>query len=259
MNKPKHLFYLLILLPFFLLVGFTRDPGVLQSILKKMQAYHAEYTQEKVYLHFDKPFYVAGDNVWFKAYLVEASLHTLDSSSRVAYVELINDSKAILQRKVLYISNGVTYGDFQLPDSLTQGKYVIRAYTNYMKNVGEDFFFIREFSILKNMQGEEQVASTLIKFNPDSIALQFFPEGGNLVACGTANRIAFKALSPDGKGIAVEGEIVDESNTVITPFQAQHDGMGMVRLNPVVGKTYSARITKPYQINRLYPLTTTEC
>jgi hypothetical protein len=253
MNKPKNFLYLLILLPFLLLASFTRDPGVLQAILKKMQAYQTEHPQEKLYLHFDKPFYAAGENVWFKAYLVEASLHTPDSLSRVVYVEVVDSAKNILQRKVLYAADGVTFGDFQLSDSLKQGKYLFRAYTNYMKNVGEDFFFMREFSILSGSESDKIVENTP-QFNPDLIALQFFPEGGNLVACGTFNRLAFKTLSPDGKGIAVEGEIVDETNTVVASFQTQHEGMGIVRLNPATGKTYSARITKPYTVKRLYPL-----
>ena len=28
--------------------------------------------QEKVYLHLDKPYYAIGDNIWFKAYTINA-------------------------------------------------------------------------------------------------------------------------------------------------------------------------------------------
>lgn len=244
------------LLPFlfaFLLVSFTSDPSVLETLLKKLNQYHTELPQEKLYLHLDKPFYAAGDNLWFKAYLMEASLHHLDSQSRVVYVELVDENKNIFKREMLFAQGGVTFGDFQLPDTLQEGKYAIRAYTNYMKNAGEDFFFTKEFSVLNPLQPHAQKSNAA--FAADSLELQFFPEGGNFVACGF-NRLGFKALSPDGKGINVEGVIVDENNTVVTSFKSQHNGMGMVRINPVKGQKYFARITKPYEVNRAYLLPT---
>jgi hypothetical protein len=235
----------------FLLFSFTTDPTVLETILKKLKQYHADRPQEKLYLHLDKPFYAAGDNVWFKAYLIEASFHSLDSQSRVVYVELIDNNHTVFKRQMLFTSGGVTFGDFQLPDTLHEGNYAIRAYTNYMKNVGEDFFFTKEFSVLNPLLGHSKQANT--NFSADSIELQFFPEGGNFVACGF-NRLGFKALSPDGKGINVEGTIVDDNNVVITSFKSQHKGMGVVRVNPLTGRKYYARITKPYAVNRAYPL-----
>ena len=48
------------------------------------------FHQEKVFIHTDKPFYFTGETIWFKAYCVDASFHTLSPHSRVLYVELIN-------------------------------------------------------------------------------------------------------------------------------------------------------------------------
>ena len=233
-----------------LLMALGEPSDVLQDILRKLQLYHKERPQEKLYLHLDKPFYAAGENVWFKAYVVEASLHSLDSQSSVVYVELIDATKTVFKRQMFYASGGLTFGDFQLPDTLREGNYAIRAYTNYMKNFGEDFFFIKEFPVLNPLSSHPTSGEP---YAADSLSLQFFPEGGNLVACGF-NRVAFKALSPDGKGFNVEGTIVDENNTVVTSFKSQHNGMGVMRINPVHGKKYFARIAKPYVVSRPYPL-----
>lgn len=233
------------------LAAFSTEPGVLENILKKLKQYQADQPQEKIYVHHDKPFYAAGDNLWFKAYVMEASLHHLDSQSRVVYVELVDKNKTIFARKMLYAAGGLTFGDFTLPDTLKEGNYVIRAYTNYMKNFGEDFFFTKEFSVLNPLFGN--TADGPESLNRDSVDLQFFAEGGNFVACGF-NRLAFKAVGPDGKGINVEGTIVDEKDVVVSNFKSQHLGMGSVRINPVAGKQYFARITKPYTIKRSYPL-----
>jgi|GEM_PF-3502841 len=45
--------------------------------------------QEKVYLHTDKPYYSAGEDIWFKTYLVNATTHLPYTKSRFVYVELI--------------------------------------------------------------------------------------------------------------------------------------------------------------------------
>lgn len=245
--------FLLLILPVALvaLSGFVSVSSILEELLKKLHQFHSDHPQEKIYLHLDKPFYAAGDNIWFKAYLVEATLHHLDSQSRVVYVDLIDDQKTIFKHQMLYAAGGVTFGDFQLPDTLREGRYAIRAYTNYMKNFGEDFFFTREFSVLNPLRA--QIISDTTRFRADSLELQFYPEGGNFVACGF-NRLAFKALGPDGKGINVEGAIYDDDDKLVASFKSQHLGMGLVRVNPVAGKKYHARITKPYRVNKVYPL-----
>src|SRR5690349_15099501 len=55
----------------------SRQSDWFLTVLEKVKSYHESHGQEKIYLHFDKPFYAAGENMWFKAYLVEASLHHL--------------------------------------------------------------------------------------------------------------------------------------------------------------------------------------
>lgn len=251
----KHIVYFCcwsLLVPIALVLsGFITSGPVLEELLKKLKQFHSERPQEKIYLHLDKPFYAAGDNVWFKAYLVDATLHQLDSQSRVVYVDLIDNTKSIFRHQMLYADGGISFGDFQLPDTLPEGRYAIRAYTNYMKNFGEDFFFTREFSVFNALRANPASDTTL--FKADSLELEFYPEGGNFVACGF-NRLGFKALGPDGRGINVEGIVYDEEEQVIASFKSQHAGMGMVQLNPVAGKKYHARITRPYRVTKVYPL-----
>lgn len=54
---------------------------------------------EKVYLHLDKPFYGAGEKIWFKGYLINAITHQDDSQSNFIITELINRSDSIVERK----------------------------------------------------------------------------------------------------------------------------------------------------------------
>jgi hypothetical protein len=248
MKIDRYLFLSIIVT--FTFFSFLAPDDVLQSILKKINTYSQSHQQEKIYVHIDKPFYAAGDNIWFKTYVMEASLHHLDSQSRVVYVELMNSSHHVLQRKTLPIIDGISLGDFQLQDTLRQGNYLIRAYTNYMKNADEAFFFSKEISVLSGNTGNKIETP----FSPDSIDLTFYPEGGDLVSHGSMSRVGFKALSPDGKSIAVEGEVLDQENKVVTQFTTQHEGMGIFSLKPEEGRSYRARITKPFVVKRLYNL-----
>ena len=57
-------------------------------------------TQEKAYLHTDKSFYLIGDTIWLKGYLVDAQTHKeSDAQSRFLYIELINRKNKVIQRK----------------------------------------------------------------------------------------------------------------------------------------------------------------
>lgn len=71
--------------------------------------------------------------------------------------------------------------------------------------------------------------------------LSFFPEGGELIA-GIANQVAFKAVNPQGRGVAVKGYVVDEKGKQVAEFQSQHLGMGKFEFTPKKGKRYIAMI-----------------
>ena len=45
--------------------------------------------KEKWYLHLDKPFYGAGEKIWFKGYLVNAITHQNNAQSNFIITELI--------------------------------------------------------------------------------------------------------------------------------------------------------------------------
>lgn len=128
-------------------LSFVIQDDPLKRILTQLEKYRTDYFQEKVHLHLDKPYYAIGDNIWFKAYVVGAEGHRLSTLSRFLYVDLINDKDSVKQSAKLPLVNGLAWGDFSLADSLKEGNYRIRAYTTWMRNFGEDYFFDRTISI----------------------------------------------------------------------------------------------------------------
>jgi uncharacterized protein YfaS (alpha-2-macroglobulin family) len=98
---------------------------------------------EKVYLHLDRHFYLSGDDIWFKAYLVDAQTNKLSqNSSKILYAELISPESKRLDRLILSVDSlGTAVGDFKLGNTVASGKYRIRAYTKWMLNFDDNFVF----------------------------------------------------------------------------------------------------------------------
>ena len=112
-----------------------------ESLIFKRYNSQVGLLPEKLYLQTDKPYYSAGENIWFKSYLVNATTHAPNTQSKFIYVELIDKSDSIFQRiKIKKDSLGFT-GRFVLPPEMPAGYYTLRAYSYWMRNAGEDYFF----------------------------------------------------------------------------------------------------------------------
>ena len=103
--------------------------------------------KEKLYLHLDKPFYGAGEKIWFKGYLVNAITHQDNAQSNFIITELINRSDSIVERKKIRRDSLGFHNAFTLPTTLPAGDYYLRGYSNWMLNEDPDFFFSRNIKI----------------------------------------------------------------------------------------------------------------
>ena len=103
--------------------------------------------KEKLYLHLDKPFYGAGEKIWFKGYLVNAITHQNNAQSNFIITELINRSDSIVERKKIRRDSLGFHNAFTLPATLPAGDYYLRGYSNWMLNEDPDFFFSRNIKI----------------------------------------------------------------------------------------------------------------
>jgi hypothetical protein len=323
--------FLLFLLCLFANLGsfvFAQDTVSLNTILAKTVKFSESRPVEKVYLHFDKPYYAVGDTIWFKAYLT-AGLHEPSVLSKIVYVDVYTSKDSLVETLKLPVVNSVSSGDITLqPLVYRQGNYHIRAYTNYMRNDDPDYFFNKNIAIgdlventvltkvsfsgatkdnpskvnagvyytdangapyankkvtwrvevdydvvakgkgttdgkgflpinITSKQGTQLGAGTLYtviandkKAITNTFSLrtataapdvQFFPEGGDLIA-GVRAKVALKAVSANGLGIAAKGTITDNDGKTVAEFNAAHVGMGVFALLPETGKTYRANL-----------------
>ena len=104
--------------------------------------------QEKLYLHLDKPYYAAGDNLYFKGYLVDAITHSPEKiPTNYIYVELADRKDSVFVRQKIRRDSAGFQGSMTLSPELDKGDYVIRAYTEWMRNGDPDFFFTKNIRI----------------------------------------------------------------------------------------------------------------
>lgn len=297
---------------------------------------------EKIYLQLSNTVFTIGETIWYKA-IVTNTINQPTKLSGVLNVDLIDFDENIIDTKTLKLENGLSDGFFDLDEKLPSGRYLIRAYTKWNRNFGEDFFFkqyINVFSILpvekqdvitnivlretsndqlklavklhpesikdgynkdlkiyiqsedfkdsvevkrvdkqytlqytvpkdlikvelkvkledtklKNFKRKvESTYSKTIALNKDYLDVQFFPESGKMID-GLTNNIAYKAINYKGLGEVISGHIVDETDSIITPFITNKLGMGFVYFKPDKHKTYYGKILRPNGIAYKYPL-----
>ena len=191
---------------------------------------------EKVYIHTDRNCYYPGNDLWFKAYLIQGSDRKLSGHSNNLHVELISPDSKIMMNRVIRIEGGLGHGDFKLPDGLQSGRYRLRAYTNYMRNFGDQLFFNKEIVVMNSTVTKDEITDEE-KFVKNKLNITFFPEGGSLVD-NISSVVAFKAVNALGKGCDVSGKIYTSKGELVTTFKSAHLGMGSFNFRPISGLSY---------------------
>jgi hypothetical protein len=219
------------------LIAQDKNPS---DIRNQFVRYNQHALMEKIFVHTNKNFYLAGEILWMKLYDVDASFHKPLDISKVAYVEIIDkNNKPVIQGKI-FLKKGSGNGSFYLPLNINSGNYKLRAYSNWMKNYSVDFFFEKTIAIVNSKKPMEHDASAKL-LPPD---IRFFPEGGNLVY-NIASKVAFKIVGSDGKGIDCDGSVVNENKDTVVRFHTLKFGMGNFNFTPLVNHSYQAVLKMP--------------
>lgn len=337
MSGKKHWFLAGCLSLLCAVAGAQSTVGEFRSLTENafLDYYRKVGLQEKLYLVTDKPYYSAGEKIFFSAFLLNPMRFTPATESSFLYVELISADGRLISRMKVQGNEGRFANALPLSTKLDAGRYTLRAYTKWMSNFDEAFLFHKEIEIgnyiddaiqtlvryellddksvvatitlMDNMRqrlANQELQYTLnlrgktktylsrsnergivtIKFRPsnapddclrlqisansrilertiqlptfsDDFAVQFFPEGGNLIA-GMPQAIAFKAIGTDGKAVEVEGHIFDHKRDTICDIRSQHKGMGLFLLTADPESRYTATVTSAKGVTRTFHLPT---
>lgn len=113
----------------------------LKTLVERKEKLSYNHPFESVYLHFDKPYYAVGDTIWFKTYIT-IQQHLPSPLSKIVYVDLLNNKDSLIQTLKIPANNSVANGNIVLgyPD-FKEGTYHLRAYTKWMLNFNQSYFF----------------------------------------------------------------------------------------------------------------------
>lgn len=229
---------LLILLNAFGLLGWSQQKSLPATNPKTLKLFF-----EKAYLQTDRAYYSTGETVWFSTYLVNGKSTSLTATSNNLYVELVSSKSLVLDSKIIRVDGGLGKGDFELKDSIPSGWYNIRAYTNWMRNFGNDFVFQKRIYVTNNIvenasffsRNAAKKEEAAVPAKAKSIA--FFPEGGALVE-GLTSIVAFKTNDEQGNGLKATGSIISSKGDTVVTFNSTEAGMGIFAFTPQPGEKY---------------------
>ncbi len=249
----------LFFLSFFLLLSVTYGQTITNKVLKDdvtaLQDMKARLPVEKLYLQTDKPYYNTGDTIRFKAYLLNADFLVPSIRSGLLYVELDDVNGKAVKQIMVPVNAGLAWGDL-VPDEkeIREGSFTLRAYTNWMRNFGEDYIFKKNIYI-SAISGTTTLVKTV--FKADSAA------GKNKVAAGLYftsldnNALILKDIKlrvTDGRrtlardkvttgfdgGLKVNFDLADKTDLKNLVIKAQRTGTG----------SDTSTLTIPVNINR---------
>lgn len=232
----------------FVLLGLSR-PSISQvtrpdidKLAKQLDSFTQKNIQTALYLRASKDIYIAGEDLWFSAFVLHAADFTLSPLDKTLYLQLQQvGSDSVLWQEMYPVSNGLSAGHVYLPQTLTSGDYLLKGYTVHSFFAGQSYYYaaarIRVVNDPREIRTRKQQTGIAPK---EAIQFQLFPEGGNLVA-GVQNRVAFKAVNKAGYPVDVKGTLL-KGDAPVLDFRAEHAGMGSFLFTPQKNTKYHIRL-----------------
>ena len=222
------------LLGIYLMVPMGYSQQSIDSVIYKMGKDISSRPSESIYLQTSKDIYETGEDLWFKAYQLDAQTLGLSDKSKTLYLQMINPKDSVVWQEKYPIENGIVSGHIYINEKLSEGDYFLEGYTkhSFYKNDTTGITPTRKIRIVKNITHPEIAESQ----QDTTFRFETFPEGGNLVS-GLSSKLAFKATDGKGNPVSVEGAIF-EDDKFLCEIKSVHDGMGAAFFTPLEDKKY---------------------
>jgi len=202
---------------FFISIGLYSQTSSPKYAIENNYSKYFELPRESIYLHFNKSEYVYGEEIWFKGYVYDRLNGVPAGLSSNIYVDIYNENGGLVKSELFLGYAGFLRGSISIDNTLTTGKYYVKAYTHWMKNFIEDDVYTTELHIFNETDSE----ITLPGESSLTYDIQFLPESGHALV-GFKNNLGVKIINSHGKGVEIsEGKIVANDGLEISSFQTQ--------------------------------------
>jgi len=125
--------------------------------------------KEVLFIRTDRDIYITGEQVWFKIYKITGLTKSSCNVSKVVYIELLDKNNFPLKQLKIKTDNSSGSSGFILPDNISSGNYVIRAYTSWMQNFSADQFFYTTISVINPFESIDHLKLPAAVIKTDSV------------------------------------------------------------------------------------------
>ena len=201
---------------------------------------------EKIYLQVDADVYSTDQTIWFKAVVLEAVNHQPSGLSGVIYVDLISPDEQLVTQRRIRLNHGIGEGCITLSDRMTRGRYLLRAYSTWNRNFGEDFIFqkyIDIFPLGKDQMDDPILGITIAEKEQGKYRLQarIFPR---IIDQTHDKQLSVYLITDDKRDSVLLSENRQGFYELDYPMPSQAS-MTTVRIETHSGRRYSKTITLP--------------
>lgn len=184
---------------------------------------------EKFFLHTNKSIYFAGEKIWFKAYVVDDDFNVPYIETSNLHLNLYDSDKLLINSKLLYVDNGISYGEIELSKDLKSGIYFLQLDTQWNRNFKNGTIFKIEVKNLKVMDSEEinqPISSNNQPITNETkpLGISFFPESQTMLK-NVQNMVSFSTLKN------ITGKVIDDiSGLPVASLRSNELGVGAFKI-----------------------------
>ncbi|WP_276482599.1 hypothetical protein [Paraflavitalea pollutisoli] len=217
-----------------------RTQSLVDSLASRLQAATSQ-PATTIYLRTHKDIYVAGEDCWFNAFVLDGHTATLSSLDKILFVQLVNpQNDSIVWKEIYPIENGISGGHVFLPHTLPPGPFLFKAYSAHSFYTHQpNFTAATPIQVVNDPRAIKRIgrlAATAPYAKGRPINWQLSPTGGQLIA-GIRNTVAFRATNAQGVPISVQGMLF-RNDVALQTIQSGHAGIGHFDLTPQSGASY---------------------
>ena len=203
--------------------------------------------QDFIYLLPSKEIAETGEDLFFKAYLMDRQTMALSDRSRTLYLEIRSERDSLVWSEKYPLVGGRGDGHIYIGENWPQGEYFLEGYakSSFTSDTTEALR-PRRIRVVDRVNQMEAITEAAIQ--QDSLQrrtsrhrFDLFPEGGDLID-GVSSVVAFKASYGGGFPEDVSGKVLEDGKEIAS-FGSLHDGMGKFVVTPRLGKTYEVLLS----------------
>lgn len=182
--------------------------------------------RETVWLQTTSGVYLAGEEIHFKASVMEIDTYKPSSLSNNLRVELINNKGELIYRDNYELRRSRLTSSIKLPDGLPSGNYHLRSYTNWMRNFPESEFAWLSLRVIQ----PSDLGKQEYRYKHDSISIMLTPTGpGNQGTQG--GECSIFTSDTEGRPLSAEGFILSSSTDTVAWISTDKTGWGTSKYN----------------------------